>query len=74
MGLARGGIVFTIAIYFWCFVAALTFGATLLLLVADDTRLVADYVFRNLPSMRKAALDETDEAPRSTIIPVSVAR
>jgi hypothetical protein len=60
--------VFTIAVYFWCSIAALAFFATLFALAAD-------YVSHFLPKTRTATRrDELDEAPRSTIVPISVAR
>ena len=63
----KGFTVFTIAIYFWCSIAALAFFATLLALAVQ-------YVISILPARRAAAREELDDAPQSTVDPVSVAR
>jgi hypothetical protein len=64
--LARTTGVFTIAIYLWCSVAALAFFATFVVLAAE-------YAFSLFPT-RRASHDEIEEAPRSTMVPVSAAR
>jgi hypothetical protein len=59
--------VFTIAIYLWCSVAALAFFAPFVVLAAE-------YAFSLFPTTRRAPRDEIEEAPRSTLVPISVAR
>jgi hypothetical protein len=59
--------VFTIAIYFWCSVAALAFVATFFMLAAE-------YAIRVLRAAPSAPRDEIDDAPRSTIVPAPVVR